>query len=246
MACPNVPICHPQCVNDSWVILTVSTQPDAARLVHILYHKQKPTHTCFEAQMSHITSFTTTIVSLLTNARMNPWPVTTGVRWVRLCVFFSVGACAGLTPALRADWLLIPWCVFRLCSHSYCIYGCVSVHLTNHTHSHSLCLCLPSSHFQNSTLQLSYCHFILLPLSSKASPSSNLRCSIHVCLRVPVRKWHSSVLTALWNCMWWAATGRDPVMFFLLSIPCCTTTSPLLTVISAHWSRNKCFSQSGA
>lgn len=65
--------------------------PDAARLVHILYHKQKPTHTCFEAQMSHITSFTTNIVSLLTNARMNPWPVTTGVRWVRLCVFFSVG-----------------------------------------------------------------------------------------------------------------------------------------------------------
>lgn len=91
---------------------------------------------------------------------LDQWPrVWGGFVYVSFLVW---GACAGLTPALWADWLLIPWCVFRLCSHSYCIYGCVSVHLTNHTHSYSLCLCLPSSHFQNSTLQLSYCHFILL------------------------------------------------------------------------------------
>ena len=33
--------------------------------------------------------------------------------------------------------------------------------------------------------------------------------------------------------------------FFFLSIPCFPTLSFLITVISAHWSRSKCFSRSG-
>lgn len=134
-----------------------------------LYHVQKPTHTCFLAQVSHITSSTTTISSLITNEKhagiVDQWPWVWGVL-VYVC------ACVNLTLALWADWLLLPWCVFRLCSHSYCIYGSVSAYHTNHTHSHSLCLLVCafatlSSHLQNSTLLLLYCHFIFLLLISK-------------------------------------------------------------------------------
>lgn len=34
-------------------------------------------------------------------------------------------------------------------------------------------------------------------------------------------------------------------MCFFLSIPCFPTLSFLITVVSAHWSRSKCFSRSG-
>lgn len=65
-----------------------------------------------------------------------------------------------------------------------------------------------------------------------------------VCLRAfaPLHEWSSCTLTAL--C--WAATGRDSPMYSSSSIPCFPTLSFPMTVISAHWSRSKCFSRSRA
>lgn len=123
---------------------------------------------------------------------------------VNLCV------CAPVLTWLWHLWtarLLITWCVFGLCSHSYCIYGCVSAHLTNHTHSHSLRLRLPSPHchLTYKSLRLFYCQFISLPLILKTRPSYNLWRSIRVCvcararLSVVVHQWSS---WAPWRFCW--------------------------------------------
>lgn len=154
------------------------------------------------------------------------------------------------------DWLQ----PFELIGSSYLDVSSGSVHIvtvsmavslfispTTPTHIPFACVChrltFKTQPCNSLTVILFYCRWAQRQVHHQIS---GVALRVHVCLRVPVRKWHSSVLTALRNCMWWAATGRDPVMFFFLSIPCCTTTSPLLTVISAQWSRNKCFSQSGA
>lgn len=148
-----------------------------------LYHVQIPTHTCFLAQMSHIGSSTTTISSLITSEKhagiVDHWPWVWGVL-VYVC------ACVNLTLALWADWLFIPWCIFGLCSHSYCIYGCVSAYLTNHTHSHSLCLCMLSPHY-HLTYKTQPCYsFTVISLSlrliSKRKLSQNPWSTICVCL----------------------------------------------------------------
>lgn len=170
---------------------------------------------------------------------------------VNLC-FLCV--CAPVLTWLWHLWtarLLISWCVFGLCSHSYCIYGCVSAHLTNHTHSHSLRLRLPSPHchLTYKSLRLFYCQFISLPLIWKTRPSYDLWRSIRVCVlafacgRASVKHLSSgdsveeqpvpSINRAIsWNVI-------------SLSIPCFPTLSFLMTVISAHWSGSKCFSRSG-
>lgn len=86
--------------------------------------------------------FTATTSSPQTNEEhayiFDHWPLRSATDSI-----YSLWACVDWTLALWSDWLLIPWCVFRLCSHSYRIYGCGSVHCTYHTHSHSFCLSLP-------------------------------------------------------------------------------------------------------
>lgn len=144
MACPNVPIRHLQCVNDSRVIPIMSTQTQYRMFKHFLSWTKAHLHMLLSRNESH--HFFHSNHQLTDNKNeehagiVDQWP------WVRgssVCVC----ACVNLTLAPQADWLLIPWCVFGLCSHSYCIYGCVSAHFTNHTHSHSLQLCLPLPHY---------------------------------------------------------------------------------------------------
>lgn len=92
---------------------------------HFLTHEQMPTQTWVTSLVVQQPAHWYLMKS------MHFWPVTMSVRCGVLCV------------CLRwLDWLLTPWCVVRLCSHSYCIYGGVSAHLTHHAHSRSHLLCL--------------------------------------------------------------------------------------------------------
>lgn len=166
---------HLRCVNDSEVIPTMTTQPQYCTFKH-LYHEQKPTHTSFSSYVSHTTSLTTAVSLPISNQKhavfVDQWPWAWGM-WLHVYFLFcSACACVDLTPALRADWLLIPWCVFRPCSHSYCIYGCVLAHLANHAHSHSPSLVFPSALLSAHLQKLSprnpfHCHFISSAINLK-------------------------------------------------------------------------------
>lgn len=103
-----------------------------------LYHKHKPTLTCFQVKMSHVAYFTAATSSGLTDEDhawfifffVAQWPWS-GDVWEQVYLWY-----VGLRwpNPIPVSWLAAY--TLYLCSHSYCSYGCVSAHRTHHTHSH--------------------------------------------------------------------------------------------------------------